>query len=151
LISETTIRRYRMYVYESPAEWDYQEGLLLSQQDRRVELDLRHVEQSLEAHYIGELEPVKQIQWTFVKKGETAIETLQSTAEPVWKDFGRLTIEVRFTCGHIFSETIPVGSTEDFENIDAESTTVRKVLKDGRIYILRGNTKYTIEGLVIKD
>ena len=151
LISETTIRRYRMYVYESPAEWDYQEGLLLSQQDRRVELDLRHVEQSLEAHYIGELEPVKQIQWTFVKKGETAIETLQSTAEPVWKDFGRLTIEVRFTCGHIFSETIPVGSTEDVENIDAESNSVRKVLKDGRIYILRGNTKYTIEGLVIKD
>ena len=60
-------------------------------------------------------------------------------------------IEVRFTCGHIFSETIPVGSTEDFENIDAESTTVRKVLKDGQIYILRGNTMYSIEGLKIED
>ncbi len=151
LISETTIRRYRMYVYESPAEWDYQEGLLLSQQDRRVELALRHVEQALEAHYIGELEPVKQIQWTFIKKGETAIETLQSTAEPVWKDFGRLTIEVRFTCGHIFSETIPVGSTEDVENIDAESTTVRKVLKDGQIYMIYQGMMYDVLGRRIKE
>ena len=151
LISETMVRRYLMYVYESPAEWDYQEGLVLSQQDRRVELDLRHVEQNLEAHYIGELEPVKQIQWTFVKKGETAIETLQSTAEPLWKDFGRLTIEVRFTCGHIFSETIPVGSTEDFENIDAESTTVRKVLKDGQIYMMYQGMMYDVLGRRIKE
>ena len=151
LISETMVRRYLMYVYESPAEWDYQEGLVLAQQDHRVELDLRHVEQNLEAHYIGELEPMKQIQWTFVKKGETAIETLQSTAEPVWKDFGRLTIEVRFTCGHIFSETIPVGSTEDFEKIDAESTTVRKVLKDGQIYLMYQGTMYDVLGRRIKE
>ena len=151
LISETMIRRYRMYVYESPAEWDYQEGLLLGQQDHRVELDLRHVEQSLEAHYIGELEPIKLIQWSFIKKGETTIETLQSTAEPLWKDLGRLTIEVRFTCGHVFSETIAVGSTEDMEDIDAEQTSVRKVLKNGQIYLMYSGAVYDVLGRRIKE
>lgn len=150
LISETMIRRYRMYVYESPAEWDFKEGLLLGQQDHRVELDLRHVEQSLEAHYVGELEPVKLIQWSFIKKGETTIETLQSTAEPLWKDLGRLTIEVRFTCGHVFSETIAVGSTEDMEDIDAEQTSVRKVLKNGQIYLMYNGAVYDVLGRRIK-
>ena len=146
LISKTEIRRYRMYVYESPAEWAYQDGLVAATEGHRIQLDLRHVEQSLEAHYIGELEPIKTILWTYRKDGETAIENLTSTAEPIWKDYGRLTIEVRFTCGHIFSQTIKAGSTEGIDDVNGEDTTVRKVLKDGQIYILRGNTKYSILG-----
>ena len=151
LISETQIRRYRKYRYESPAEWAYRDGLVVATQDHRIQLDLRHVEESLEAYYIGELEPIKKISWIYRKEGETALENLTSAAEPVWKDYGYLTIEVRFICGHVFAETIKAGSTEDVEDVDAADTSVRKILKDGQIYILRGNTKYTIEGLKIED
>ena len=151
LVSETQVRRYRMYIYESPAEWAYQDGLVVSTQDHRIQLDLRHVEERLEAHYTGELEPIKLIQWTYRKAGETVLENLTSTAEPIWKDYGYLTLEVRFTCGHIFSETIKAGSTEGVEEIDAAQTSVRKVLQDGQIYILRGKTKYSIVGLKIED
>ena len=151
LISETQIRRYRKYRYESPAEWSYRDGLVVATQDHRIQLDLRHVEESLEAYYIGELEPIKKISWIYRKDGETALENLTSAAEPIWKDYGYLTIEVRFICGHVFAETIKAGSTEDVEDIDAADTSVRKILKDGQIYILRGNTKYTIEGLKIED
>ncbi len=150
LISETQIRRYRMYTYESPAEWAYQDGLVVGAQDHRIQLDLRHVEQRLEAHYIGELEPIKTIQWIYRKDGETALENLTSTAEPIWKDYGYLTLDVRFTCGHIFSETIKAGSTEGVEEIDAAQPTVRKVIQDGQIYILRGKTRYSIVGGVIE-
>ena len=151
LISETQIRRYRKYRYESPAEWAYRDGLVVATQDHRIQLDLRHVEESLEAYYIGELEPIKKISWIYRKDGETALENLTSAAEPIWKDYGYLTIEVRFICGHVFAETIKAGSTEGVEDIDAADTSVRKILKNGQIYILRGNTKYTIEGLVIED
>ena len=151
LISETQIRRYRKYRYESPAEWAYRDGLVVATQDHRIQLDLRHVEESLEAYYIGELEPIKKISWIYRKDGETALENLTSAAEPIWKDYGYLTIEVRFICGHVFAETIKAGSTEGVEDIDAADTSVRKILKDGQIYILRGNTKYTIEGLKIEN
>ena len=151
LISETQIRRYRKYRYESPAEWSYRDGLVVATQEHRIQLDLRHVEESLEAYYIGELEPIKKISWIYRKDGETALENLTSAAEPIWKDYGYLTIEVRFICGHVFAETIKAGSTEGVEDIDADDTSVRKILKDGQIYILRGNTKYTIEGLKIED
>lgn len=151
LISETQVRRYRKYRYESPAEWAYRDGLVVATQDHRIQLDLRHVEESLEAYYIGELEPIKKISWIYRKDGETALENLTSAAEPIWKDYGYLTIEVRFICGHVFAETIKAGSTEGVEDIDAADTSVRKILKDGQIYILRGNTKYTIEGLKIED
>ena len=151
LISETQIRRYRKYRYESPAEWDYQNGLVVATEGHRIQLDLRHVEESLEAYYIGELEPIKKISWIYRKDGETALENLTSAAEPIWKDYGYLTIEVRFICGHVFAETIKAGSTEGVEDIDAADTSVRKILKDGQIYILRGNTKYSIEGLKIED
>ena len=151
LISETQIRRYRKYRYESPAEWAYRDGLVVATQDHRIQLDLRHVEESLEAYYIGELEPIKKISWIYRKDGETALENLTSAAEPIWKDYGYLTIEVRFICGHVFAETIKAGSTEGVEDIDAADTSVRKILKNGQIYILRGNTKYTIEGLKIED
>lgn len=151
LISETQIRRYRKYRYESPAEWSYRDGLVVATQDHRIQLDLRHVEESLEAYYIGELEPIKKISWIYRKDGETVLENLTSAAEPIWKDYGYLTIEVRFICGHVFAETIKAGSTEGVEDIDAADTSVRKILKDGQIYILRGNTKYSIEGLKIED
>ena len=151
LISETQIRRYRKYRYESPAEWAYRDGLVVATQDHRIQLDLRHVEESLEAYYIGELEPIKKISWIYRKDGETALENLTSAAEPIWKDYGYLTIEVRFICGHVFAEAIKAGSTEGVEDIDAADTSVRKILQNGQIYILRGNTKYSIEGLVIRD
>ena len=151
LISETQIRRYRKYRYESPAEWAYRDGLVVATQDHRIQLDLRHVEESLEAYYIGELEPIKKISWIYRKDGETALENLTSAAEPIWKDYGYLTIEVRFICGHVFAETIKAGSTEGVEDIDAADTSVRKILENGQIYILRGNTKYTIEGLKIEN
>ena len=151
LVSETHIRRYRKYRYESPAEWAYRDGLVVATQEHRIQLDLRQVEERLEAYYIGELEPIKTISWIYRKDGETALENLTSAAEPVWKDYGYLTIEVRFICGHVFAETIKAGSTEGVEDIDAADTSVRKILKDGQIYILRGNTKYSIEGLKIED
>lgn len=151
LISETQIRRYRKYRYESPVEWAYRDGLVVATQDHRIQLDLRHVEESLEAYYIGELEPIKKISWIYRKDGETALENLTSAAEPIWKDYGYLTIEVRFICGHVFAETIKAGSTEGVEDIDADDTSVRKILKDGQIYILRGNTKYSIVGLKIEE
>ena len=151
LISETQIRRYRKYRYESPVEWAYRDGLVVATQEHRIQLDLRHVEESLEAYYIGELEPIKKISWIYRKDGETALENLTSAAEPIWKDYGYLTIEVRFICGHVFAETIKAGSTEGVEDIDAADTSVRKILKDGQIYILRGNTKYSIVGLKIED
>ena len=151
LISETHIRRYRKYIYESPAEWAYRDGLVVATQDHRIQLDLRHVEESLEAYYIGELEPIKKISWIYRKDGETALENLTSTAEPIWKDYGYLTIEVRFICGHVFAETIKAGSTEGMEDIDAADTSVRKILKDGQIYLLYNGVMYDVWGRRISD
>lgn len=151
LISETQIRRYRKYRYESPAEWAYRDGLVVATQDHRIQLDLRHVEESLEAYYIGELEPIKKISWIYRKDGETALENLTSAAEPIWKDYGYLTIEVRFICGHVFAETIKAGSTEGVEDIDAADTSVRKILKDGQIYLLYNGVMYDVWGRKIAD
>ena len=151
LISETQIRRYRKYRYESPAEWSYRDGLVVATQDHRIQLDLRHVEESLEAYYIGELEPIKKISWIYRKDGETALENLTRAAEPIWKDYGYLTIEVRFICGHVFAETIKAGSTEGVEDIDAADTSVRKILKDGQIYLLYNGVMYDVWGRKIAD
>ena len=151
LISETQIRRYRKYRYESPAEWSYRDGLVVATQEHRIQLDLRHVEESLEAYYIGELEPIKKISWIYRKDGETALENLTSTAEPIWKDYGYLTIEVRFICGHVFAETIKAGSTEGVEDIDAVDTSVRKVLQNGQIYLLYNGVMYDVWGRKISD
>ncbi len=151
LISETHIRRYRKYIYESPAEWAYRDGLVVATQAHRIQLDLRHVEERLEAYYIGELEPIKKISWIYRKDGETALENLTSSAEPIWKDYGYLTIEVRFICGHVFAETIKAGSTEGMEDIDAADTSVRKILKDGQIYLLYNGVMYDVWGRRISD
>ena len=151
LISETHIRRYRKYIYESPAEWAYRDGLVVATQAHRIQLDLRHVEERLEAYYIGELEPIKKISWIYRKDGETALENLTSAAEPIWKDYGYLTIEVRFICGHVFAETIKAGSTEGMEDIDAADTSVRKILKDGQIYLLYNGVMYDVWGRRISD
>ncbi len=151
LISETHIRRYRKYIYESPAEWAYRDGLVVATQAHRIQLDLRHVEERLEAYYIGELEPIKKISWIYRKDSETALENLTSSAEPIWKDYGYLTIEVRFICGHVFAETIKAGSTEGIEDIDAADTSVRKILKDGQIYLLYNGVMYDVWGRRISD
>ena len=150
-VSDALIRRYRRYLYESPAEWDYKAGMIVEEQRNRTRMDLRRVEENLYDHYAGELEPVATITWSYQADGSSSSVTIEPAAEPQWIEAGELMVYVRFTCGHFYQEkTVIARSTEGIEDVAEETEQWSKVIIDGRIYIIRGGIKYNIFGTRVK-
>lgn len=147
-VSGDLIRRYLVYEYESPAEWNYMEGVILSREKERMQVDLRRAEENLYAHYVDALTPVKSISWSYRADGTSDYRTLEVANEPQWIETGTIAVTVRFVCGQFY--------TSDFEAdiimLNGENgANGQKVLENGQIIILRGGKKYNIFGLEIND
>ena len=139
------VKRYRAYVYESPTEWDYKEGMIVSGEQNRALVDLHRVEQNLYNHYVGELVPVKTIIWTYCPEGESAYREITAEKEPQWIDAGVVSLTVRFVCGQVFTGDF----TTDMAEIEANMTPTKKI-ENGQVFILRGNAKYNLLGTKIQ-
>lgn len=146
-VNEGLIRRYLVYEYESPAEWDYMEGAILVREKERMQVDLRRAEENLYAHYVNELTPVSNIRWSYRADGESDYRTLEVNDEPQWVETGTIAVTVQFVCGQFY--------TSDFEadvvTVNGEEQTGRKVLENGQIIIIRGGVKYNVLGFKILD
>ena len=144
-ITEDVVRRYRAYLYESPAEWDYMEGVYIREEDSGSLLDLHRAEQNLYAHYVDGLEPVLSIYWSYRPAGESAYQPLTIEPEAQWVEAGVVALQVQFLCGHAYRSNI----TTDMEVVNASQESGKKVLENGQIIILRGGVKYTVLGTKI--
>ena len=146
---EGNVIRYVQYMYESPAEWDYLNGVIKTQDDvnRRTLVDLPRAEQNLRAYYVGELTGVKSIKWSFRGKNETAYHVIQAGTEPQWMEEGVIAVSVRFVCGQMFYDDISMiyPDSEDIDLVDAESGG-QKMLIDGQIVIIRNGVRYNLLG-----
>ena len=148
-IAEDRIRRYRAYVFESPAEWDYMEGVIVRGESHRTLVDLHRAEANLYAHYVNGLEPVSAITWSYRPDGASAYQTIEAGTQAQWIENGVIAVQVQFLCGHIYRSDM----TTDMEAIGDEQSQMegKKILKDGQIVIIRNGKIYTIFGLEIRD
>ena len=148
-IEETLIRRFLPYEYESPATWDFMEGVILVHEHDRMQVDLHRAEQNLMQHYTNGLTPVKSIAWSYRPDGESSYRALEMTAEPQWIASGVVAVTVRFVCGQLYSSDFEA----DIVTVNGERSEVsgQKMLIDGQIVIIRGGKKYNIFGLPIRD
>lgn len=148
-IAEDRIRRYRAYVFESPAEWDYMEGVVVRGERHRTLVDLRRAEANLYAHYVNGLEPVSAITWSYRPDGASAYQTIEAGTQAQWIENGVIAVQVQFLCGHIYRSDM----TTDMEAIGDDQSQMegKKILKDGQIVIIRNGKMYTIFGLEIRD
>ena len=139
------IRRYLAYTYESPADWDYMEGVILAREHERMQLDLQRAEQNLMNHYVDELTPIKSIAWSYRPEDATAYQPLEVTSTPQWVATGTVSVTVRFVCGQLFISDFAA----DIQTVIDEETKGRKVLENGQIIIIRAGHKYTLLGTKI--
>lgn len=139
------IRRYLAYIYESPAEWNYMEGVILARESDRMQLDLQRAEQNLMNHYVDKLTPVKSIAWSYRPEDATAYQPLEVTSTPQWVATGTVSVTVRFVCGQLFVSDFAA----DIQSVSEEEMKGRKVLENGQIIIIRGGHKYTLLGTKI--
>ena len=144
-IDPTHIRRYLAYTYESPADWDYMDGVILAREHDRMQVDLRRAEQNLFNHYTDGLTPVKSIAWSYRPDGTTGYQALEVTSTPQWIATGTVAVTIRFVCGQLFTSDFAT----DITNV-AEETNGRKVLIDGQIVIIRNGIKYNLLGSKIE-
>ena len=145
-IAEDRIRRYIPYSYESPAEWDYMDGVMVRGEANRTLMDLHRAETNLYAHYVKELEPISAITWSFRPKNATAYQIIEAGTQAQWIEAGVIAVQVQFLCGHVYRSDL----TTDTEMVNAESSEEgKKMLKDGQIIILRNGKMYNIFGMEI--
>lgn len=139
------VRRYRAYIYESPAKWDYREGMVVSGEQNRTLVDLHRVEQNLYNHYVDELVPVKTIIWTYCPEGELTYRDITPANEPQWIEAGVVSLTVRFVCGQVFTSDF----TTDITEIETDVIPAKKI-ENGQVVILRGGAKYNLLGTKIQ-
>ena len=126
-IAEGLIRRYIPYSFESPAEWDYMEGVMVRGEANRTLLDLHRAEANLYAHYVKGLEPVSAITWSFRPKGATAYQTIEAGTQAQWIEAGVIAVQIQFLCGHVYRSDL----TTDTEILNADSSEEgKKILKE---------------------
>ena len=131
------------YQYESPAEWDYMEGVIVSRETSRALVDLKRAEQNLYAHYVDSLTSVTSIVWSYRLHGASSYSIIQTTDEPQWIETGVVALTVRFVCGQMFTTDF----TTDIESIDDDRlSSGQKILQDGQIIIIRNGIKYNLLG-----
>ena len=144
-ISDDLVRRYRLYTYQSPAEWDYMEGVVLAEDNGRTLMDLARAEENLRNHYVKGLTPVERITWSVRYNGSSAFTPIVVENQPQWLEPGRLAVQIMFLCGEIFNNSLPM----DVENIEPEHKTIKRI-KNGQVVIMRGGEKYNLFGLKIQ-
>lgn len=140
-ISDGLMRRYVAYVYESPAAWDYMDGVIVSSEGDRSLVDLRRAETNLLRHYVRGLEPVADVTWSYLPKGGKTYQNLTAGVEPQWIASGVVTIQVTFVCGHTYRNAFNTG-TQATETVATDERPV-KIIRDGQVVIVRGNAAYT--------
>ena len=136
---------YKPYLYESPAEWDYMDGVELQHDGARTLMDLHKAEENLYEHYTGSLTPITAISWSHRPEGKKPYEPITVKDEPQWIEAGSLALRLQFLCG----ETYSTSYVTDIDNVDADATPVKRI-ENGRVIILRGGVRYDMLGNVIK-
>ena len=145
-VSDVLIRRYLPYVYESPAEWDYMEGVMLQTERDRTLMDLARAEMNLRNHYVGELTPVERIVWSVRYSDAQAYTPIEAGNQPQWIDAGKLAVQILFRCGEMYNNAYPM----DTETVSGEETNGRKILRNGQIIIIRNGQEYNLLGTKIQ-
>ena len=145
-ISDVLVRRYLAYTYESPAEWDYMEGVVLSSEHDRTLMDLVRAEANLRNHYVGELTPVERIVWSVRYTDAKAYTPIEAGDQPQWINAGKLAVQILFRCGEMYNNAYPM----DVEMVNGEETNGRKIMRNGQIIIIRNGMEYTILGTKIQ-
>lgn len=138
--------RFIPYIYESPAEWDYMEGVILSQEHDRALVDLARAEQNLYAHYIDSLTSVKSIVWSYRLHGTSAYNIIEVQDEPQWIETGVVALTVRFVCGQMYTTDFAT----DIESMNDGQVVSEKMLQNGQVVILRNGIKYNLLGTKIE-
>ena len=139
------IRRYLPYVYQSPSEWDYMDGVILEGEHDRTLVDLRRAEKNLYNHYVGELTPVSSIRWSVVYDGQGQYVPLTVTNEPQWIATGHVAVQVYFLCGEMYNTEFPT----DIDRVSLETVSTKRI-ENGRVVIIRGGAKYDLFGTKIQ-
>lgn len=137
--------RYLPYRYESPAEWDFMEGMILARDSDRTLVDLARAERNLRDHYTDDLTPVQSVRWSLCRNGTHDYHAITAESEPQWIEAGTLSLSVYFLCGQRYYTDF----TTDIDDVVVSDKPV-KVLMDGHIYILRGKHVYNAEGKMVR-
>ncbi len=145
LMAGGVIRRYRPYVFESPAEWDYMEGVIVEREHDRALVDLRRAEKNLYAHYVGQLTPISSIRWSVQYDGKGQYEPLTVTNDPQWIATGHVAVQVCFLCGELYNTEFPT----DIDQVSQETVSIKRI-ENGRVVIIRGGAKYDMFGTKIQ-
>lgn len=138
--------RFIPYIYESPAEWDYMEGVIISQEHDRALVDLARAEQNLYDHYVDSLTSVKSIVWSYRLHGTSAYSIIEVQDEPQWIETGVVALTVRFVCGQMYTTDFAT----DIESMNDGQVVSEKMLLDGQVVILRNGIKYNLLGTKIE-
>ena len=144
-INELLIRNYLPYTYESPALVDYKDGVVLEVKADGVLVDLNRAEANLYNHYTGGLTPIETIAWSIRYIGESTYTPIVVEKAPQWIGNGYMAVQVRFLCGEIYTDALPMG----VEDAQAEQKPVKRI-ENGRVVIIRGDAVYTPLGERIK-
>ncbi len=145
LMAGGVIRRYRPYVFESPAEWDYMEGVIVEREHDRTLVDLRRAEKNLYAHYVGQLTPISSIRWSVQYDGKGQYEPLTVTNDPQWIATGHVAVQISFLCGELYNTEFPT----DIDQVSQETVSIKRI-ENGRVVIIRGGAKYDMFGTKIQ-
>lgn len=146
VISEGYLRRYRPYVFQSPSEWDYMEGVVLAGEHDRTLLDLKRAETNLYDHYAKELTPITSIRWSVQYDGQGQYVPLNVTNEPQWVATGHVAVQIYFLCGEMYNTEFPT----DIDLLPAEVAPTKR-LENGRVVIIRSGAKYDMLGTKITN
>ncbi len=133
--------RYRPYIFESPADWDYMEGVIVEREHDRTLLDLHRAEENLHAHYSGELTPISSIRWSVMYDGKGKYVPLTVTNEPQWVAAGQVAVQIYFLCGQMYNTEFPT----DIDEVSTETVSSKRI-ENGRVVIIRGGAKYDVLG-----
>ena len=138
-------RRYRPYVFKSPAEWNYMDGVILEGAHDRTLVDLAHAEANLYEYYKGELTPISSIRWSVMYDGKGKYEPLTVTDGPQWIATGYIAVQVCFLCGEMYNTEFPT----DIDQLSTGTASIKRI-ENGRVVIIRGGAKYDMFGTKIQ-
>jgi hypothetical protein len=145
LKADGTILSYLPYTFESPAEWNYMDGVILEGEHDRTRLDLKRAEENLREHYKGGLTPISSIRWSVMYDGKGKYEPLTVTDGPQWIATGYIAVQVCFLCGEMYNTEFPT----DIDQVSQETVSVKRI-ENGRVVIIRGGAKYDMFGTKIQ-
>ena len=145
LKADGTILSYLPYTFESPAEWDYMEGVIVEREHDRALVDLRRAEKNLYAHYVGQLTPISSIRWSVQYDGKGQYEPLTVTNDPQWIATGHVAVQISFLCGELYNTEFPT----DIDQVSQETVSIKRI-ENGRVVIIRGGAKYDMFGTKIQ-